>query len=375
MAEEKKLKKSCCLIGSKKDMRNDVLPTNKENLNTALQWLICQLHFVELPLRALFQLIDGPTAGPESFSGPIGSSLKFCNSLPIVKFRRISCNLPSFSGGFHTRDLSTDQKYLYEMCEAISCGVVSPTLAERNPGNLSHSRWLTLANNVLRKYVGTTNPSKDLRTIVTFILKAYAPSWFNIKTNNKCVDGAVNLFNFIKATRYLQTKYRLEVDDSIQRNAFYAHHENILISMLCDECKDVRELAYNRILEARTVSKSNPNIVRRLTVPEINFKARAYHQLIDWAKVDATEPPLIQKLTQNDLKLLVADGRESKIFQIDIFKLPCHTQAVERCVKLVTQASLRVADDLRRDGYIRTVYQSRAIMPQFNKKHDFRTFL
>ena len=96
-----------------------------------------------------------------------------------------------------TRDLSTDQRYLYEMCEAISNGVVSQSLAERYPGNLCNSRWLTLANNILRKYVGTPKPSKELIAIVTFILKAYAPNYFRIKINRKCIDGTPNLFHFI----------------------------------------------------------------------------------------------------------------------------------------------------------------------------------
>lgn len=49
-----------------------------------MQWHICQLHMNELPLRALFTLIDGPTTGPIAFLGPIGSSLK--NSIKFAAF-------------------------------------------------------------------------------------------------------------------------------------------------------------------------------------------------------------------------------------------------------------------------------------------------
>ena len=38
-----------------------------------LQWIICSLHLNEL-LRHVFQNLDGATSGPDSFSGPIGSS-------------------------------------------------------------------------------------------------------------------------------------------------------------------------------------------------------------------------------------------------------------------------------------------------------------
>ena len=40
-----------------------------------LQWVICLLHLNELPLRHVFQNLDGVTSGPDSFSGPIGRQL------------------------------------------------------------------------------------------------------------------------------------------------------------------------------------------------------------------------------------------------------------------------------------------------------------
>ena len=37
-----------------------------------LQWVICFLHLNELPLRHVFQNLDGITSEPDSFLGPIG---------------------------------------------------------------------------------------------------------------------------------------------------------------------------------------------------------------------------------------------------------------------------------------------------------------
>lgn len=71
------------------------------------QWLICQLHFNELPFRALFTLIDGDTTGPESFKGEIGSILKTSVTLKVVKFKRIPAKLPPLHDML-TDDLSTD---------------------------------------------------------------------------------------------------------------------------------------------------------------------------------------------------------------------------------------------------------------------------
>ena len=40
-----------------------------------LQWVVCFLQLNKLPLRHIFQNLDGVTSGPESFSGPIGWKL------------------------------------------------------------------------------------------------------------------------------------------------------------------------------------------------------------------------------------------------------------------------------------------------------------
>lgn len=339
-----------------------------------MQWLICQLHLNELPLRALFTKIDGPTTGPSAFSGPIGSSLKNSINLPIVKFRRIASNLPPLRHGFKTDELSTDQRYLYEMCEAISSGVCDEALSERNPGNISHARWLTLSNNCLRLYVGTLKPTEELKQIVTYIVKVYAPAWFTIKINHKCFNGAPNLWFLIKSSRYLDLEYRTVVNDSIQRNAFFAHPENILLAMLHDSNTRVRNLALQRILETRSSPKVSQGrmIPRKFTVPDLNFAANVYYKLIDWTKVKVTEPPLTKNIPTEQLQDLAENGKNSSLWESEIFELSCHTQATERTVKLVTEVSARVADPLRRDGYIRTVLKSRASMKTFGTKKDFR---
>lgn len=93
--------------------------------------------------------------------------------------------------------------------------------------------------------------------------------------------------------------------------------------------------------------------------------------IINWNKVEITEPPLTQKLSESELRDLVQKGDKSELWNAEIFQLPCHTQATERCVKLVTEVSTKVADPLRRDGYIRTILASRELMPQFQTKRDF----
>ena len=55
-----------------------------------LKWAICLLHLNELPLRHVFQNLDGVASGPDSFSGPIcrklnGAVLEW----KVVKFKSI----------------------------------------------------------------------------------------------------------------------------------------------------------------------------------------------------------------------------------------------------------------------------------------------
>ena len=51
-------------------------------------------------------------------------------------------------------------------------------------------------------------------------------------------------------------------------------------------------------------------------------------------------------------------------------KFPCHTQTVERAVKLVTEASASVVDSFETDGYIIAKLQSRKKMPKYKFKPE-----
>ena len=65
-------------------------------LGRLLQWVICLLHLNELPLRHVFQNLDGVISGPDVFSGPIGRQLNGAVSKwKVVKFKSI--RNPKFS--------------------------------------------------------------------------------------------------------------------------------------------------------------------------------------------------------------------------------------------------------------------------------------
>jgi len=61
-----------------------------------------------------------------------------------------------------------------------------------------------------------------------------------------------HLWKLINYTRYLPVNLREVVDPVIERNAYFAHPENFIISRLTDERPGIRKLAVKRIFLART---------------------------------------------------------------------------------------------------------------------------
>lgn len=337
-----------------------VLLENK--IGRPLQWFVCQLHANELPLRHLFEKLDGNTSGPRAFSGPLGKRLQVCETLSVVSFSKIESSVDEFLSD----DLSTDQKYLYDICQAVKSGVCSEQLSKRQPGKMVHSRWLTTASRILRLYVATENPSENLQILSHFVMKVYAPMWFCIKAQPSCIYGARHLFKTIRLCDYLLPELKDLVYKSIQRNGYFGSPENIILAMLFDERKHIRQLGFQRILKSRELNYKDQ---RHFVVPELFFDAKEYFEIIDCQKVVWTEPPVTIKLSKDQLKEVVENPETSLLAYVTAY--PCHTQAVERTVKIVTEASVSVCGREKRDGYIRNRLKSRENMPKYESKKDF----
>ncbi|GBM06556.1 hypothetical protein AVEN_220007-1 [Araneus ventricosus] len=78
-------------------------------------------------------------------------------------------------------DFSKDQQYFLDIVREIQTGKCAPDLAVRDPGPLSHSRWLTCATLVLRSFISQTSSTGELKMFVNYIMKTYAPVSFAIK--------------------------------------------------------------------------------------------------------------------------------------------------------------------------------------------------
>lgn len=345
-----------------------VITCLENSLRRPLQRFICMLHTNELPLRHLFQQLDGGTSGATTFTGPIGKAVQLCENKAVVQFVAITDGetLPNLQQHV-IDDLSDDQQYLYRIICAIRSGSVDVNLANIKPGSISHSRWLTLANRVCRLYVSTANPDKSLQLITQFIVVCYGPMWFAIKCNPYCINGPEHVFSTIKCVKQVSEESATIVKRYISRNAYFAHSENLLLAMLADSSRDKRQKAVHKILQSRKEASRN-KVVRVFKVPSLNYDADDWTDVINWDEADICEPPLTHKLSNDEIR-----NFEEEPFKVP--KYPLHTQSVERCIRLVTEAAASVYGLEARDGFVKVGIHARQRTRWTDTKMDLKSMI
>ncbi|KPU75627.1 uncharacterized protein Dana_GF26820 [Drosophila ananassae] len=145
----------------------------------------------------------------------------------------------------------------------------------------------------------------------------------------------------IKNSRYLPKRLLKVVDPVIQHNAYFAHPENLLLSMLTDENLNLRKIGLQRILKAREKTPTAETSVRSFLLPKLNFNATKYYEMIDWSSIVVSPPPVLRNVS--NAVLVSSIDNQLSIGQSNLLSFPCHTQAVERTVKLITEASKKFA--------------------------------
>uniref|UniRef100_A0A146M9D2 Uncharacterized protein n=1 Tax=Lygus hesperus TaxID=30085 RepID=A0A146M9D2_LYGHE len=176
---------------------------------------------------------------------------------------------------------------MLEISMVISSGNFSRVLMNKSPGKMAHSGWITTVNRILRLYVSTKEPTPKLKFLVEFIMKVYVPCWFNIKVAPSCTKGALHLFGMIEKCSFLPKKYREIVHEVLQRNAFFAHPENIILAMLHNERQEIRQMGVRKVLEARNAGQKEE--IRKFENPRLNFRANDYVDMNSWTEVLETQ--------------------------------------------------------------------------------------
>src|SRR6218665_601372 len=85
----------------------------------------------------------------EHLQGQLASRWQTVNNCQL--FHLIKLKLSFQKSQQQLTDLSTDQQYLLDMCEAVINGYCPPALFRRDPGAtcMSLSRWITTANRII----------------------------------------------------------------------------------------------------------------------------------------------------------------------------------------------------------------------------------
>ena len=155
----------------------------------------------------------------------------------------------------------------------------------------------------------------------------------------------------IRRMQHLSETFQKEVLESVvKRSAYYAHQENVLIAMINDNNVTIRELGF------RGISKKKGKSLKKHQDIHQSYGNLKYQKSILTLKT--TPSSFTGKVIINERNLQSQWPFQKKSYlrtlnikkKLDekLFDFPCHTQAVQRCIKLVTGASLKDS----RDGFI-----------------------
>ena len=111
---------------------------------------------------------------------------------------------------------------------------------------------------------------------------------------------------------------------AIQRNAFFAHPENVLVGMLGDEDINLRRIAVNMIVNFRSKAReaaakgetSRANCLRKFQIPKIYPTAKAINKFIELNVDTLLEPPLTMGIADEELQEFITTPL--------VTRLPCH---------------------------------------------------
>ena len=152
----------------------------------------------------------------------------------------------------------------------------------------------------------------------------------------------------------------------IQNNAYYALPENMLASMLEDSREVVRKKGVDQIMQIRHNPPKPPRSkvsggIRFNKVPPLVWEATDWTKIVDLDNLKCWEPAVTTKYSDEELYSAIQSP-------MNFEKFPVHSQSVERCVKLVTEASSSVYGQERRHGFILNKVASRKSRKSFSSK-------
>ena len=83
------------------------------------------------------------------------------------------------------------------------------------------------------------------------IIKFSAPMWFIIKCNPLATQGSLNTFKAMQLLKNLNPAEKSVAKKALQRNAFFAHSDQLLLAMCADPDEFIRRKAVKLIRNLR----------------------------------------------------------------------------------------------------------------------------
>ena len=268
--------------------------------------------------------------------------------------------------------MSTDQKTSYRLVDAVKKGNLPESLQYLQCGALSHARWLTTGQRLIflwTRHHGLVRKEKKLLEILArFFVNYYFKLYFDIKVKHLIVDAPRHILTSLRLLRSEPKVVTEIISPYIQSGAWYAHPQNLLLSLLASNNSEERNFAVDMILEHRKDNEYGDSSARIRITPKLNFSAVKLTDLIVWNETKVEEPIFTTHMSRYDISLL-------RHTPLSVPSFSCHTQATERCVKLTTEAAAAVAGQEARDLYIKAKNIHRKIIPHFSSKRDIlKTF-
>ena len=340
-------------------------------LGRKILYFVCMLHLNELPYKALFKDLDGPTKSKSTYSGPIGKLLPTAEQMPFnADF--VPLNGPPLME-LHPdvqKALTKDVQDLYKFANLVNNGEDVRNVDELSLGHLHEARWFNNATRNLRVFVSqhqlADEDVKNLKMICEYICWVYLPTHLDVIKCPLLTEGARHCFRLVERLRLVAPEIQVIVKNNLKRNSFYFHSELLLMCLLTSSDLEEREFAVKIILEIRKKAgnedEGDDSAKIRKYPRDINFEAQKLIDIIPH-KLYTSEPSYTCSMRKVDLLKVITDG-------LSVPPWPCHTRSVEQAVQKVHKAIQVVSSKEAADGLILNQQLGCALVSKNESKKD-----
>ena len=147
-----------------------------------------------------------------------------------------------------------------------------------------------IASRVSCLFVPTDNLSEILGYLAEVVMNVYIPTWIAIKIKLKAKEAAVIYYQMIRRVRDLKNQRDQEISSRpVQRNSYSCHQKILSLQWSATKIQFKNNLAEkkNQKTRQKAPTSNRTKSLRVLKIPEMNFEAHAYYEIIYWPSSNA----------------------------------------------------------------------------------------